>query len=57
VALLIDKNFLAKYENQLSVQAFLADPEQAGWKMVPLPASAAGRQLYLNAKKFDRSDP
>jgi hypothetical protein len=57
VALLIDKNFLAKYGNQPPVQAFLAHPEQAGWKMVPLPASAAGRQLYLNAKKFDRTDP
>ena len=52
VALLIDKNFSATYGNQLSVQAFLAHPEQAGWKMVPLPTTAAGRQLYLNAKKF-----
>jgi hypothetical protein len=56
VALLIDKNFLAKYGNQPPVQAFLAHPEQAGWKMVPLPTGAAGRQLYLNGKKFDRSD-
>jgi hypothetical protein len=56
VALFIDKNFLAKYGNQPSVQVFLAHPEQAGWKMAPLPTSPAGRQLYLNAKKFDRPD-
>ena len=52
VALLIDKNFLAKYGNQSPVQAFLAHPEQAGWKLVPLPPNGSGRQLYLNAKKI-----
>lgn len=52
VALLVDKDFVAKYGNELSVQAFLANPEQVGWKMVPLPTSAASRRLYLNAKKI-----
>ena len=56
VAFFMEDNFLAAYGGMASVQAFLANPEQQGWKLVYLEDNSTGRwRLYVNARRFNIS--
>ena len=55
VALILEESFWITYGDKPSVQTFLANPEQEGWKLVSVQNSSTGRwRLYLNLRKLSR---
>jgi hypothetical protein len=54
----VDDRFLTNYGNNQSVQAFLANPEQEGWKLVSRQDDSAGIwRLYVNVRRLNAIDP